>query len=410
MSYTEIAVIGSCLADRQAFDYAIQNITQEYFCDINCRRAFILFQKAVEKGIPVDSVTISSLTEDADLKGFIFQCAIDVPSSLTIKHYIDLVKKDYFKRTLSALFSSASKDPENKEIKEAIEKTFGQMQDDKTNIIDFGVGLQDYLELIEKRSRGEIVSTTSGYPNFDKLTCGFINGDSVVVGARTSKGKSAFLINLSKRYFERGERVLYISSEMIYSQIMDRLMSLKTGIGVSKLRWHPGREDVKSVMKASNDFSKNNFIVYEGSFLNIHKISSIIKSQKPTVVIVDYIQGFIQQGRHENRSAFYSWVAYALKAMAKEQKVVIISASQLNRQSEHADREPTLADLKESGGIEEAADTVILLHQKTDNLDGSRIYDFIIPKSRNGPTGRVEFIYFEKFTRFEEYESGWQHG
>lgn len=403
MNNSELAVIGSCLVDEYALSYALENLSEEYFLDLQARKSFALLLKARREHIPVDVVTISSMADSLDLRLFIIECAEKVPSALTIQHYANAVKREFFKSNLTKLFFEAAQNPEDPSIQEQIEKTFSRMDEQKNKVKDFKSGLPEYIDLIEKRASGEITSILSGYSGFDRLTGGLTPGEFIVIGARTSKGKSASLINLSMRYFERGERVLYVSSEMVYIQIMDRLMSLKTGISASKLRWHPDKEDIKKVMEASQDFSDKNFLVYEGGFLNLPKIASLISSYKPTIVIVDYIQGFIPQGKQETRAAFYSGIAYSLKALANEYKILILSASQFSRNLELTDREPTLADFKESGGIEEAPDMAILLHQKEDRMDGTRIYDFIIAKNRNGPTGRIPFIFFEKQTRFEEY-------
>ena len=242
----------------------------------------------------------------------------------------------------------------------------------------------EYMDIIDKRALGVKESMTTGFPSMDSVV-GFTRKALVVIGARTSKGKSALLLKLAYLFSKRGLKVLFVSAEMTRTEFMDRLTAIKTGIELWRLRKDGGKERMSDVTAAVTELARLPIHIEEGGKFTMSRIAAAVETVRPDVVVVDYIQRFSLPNKQESRAAFFSDIANGLKSLAMEKNILVMAASQLNRELEHRIvKTPSLADLKESGGIEEAADVVILIHAADSGEFGVRMVDLIVAKNRNG--------------------------
>ena len=405
---SEIAVLGSCLCSEAALNAALAVLKEEHFSD---PRNQLLFKRMVElrgERIPVDPVTVmETLGKDLEKVGgraYLLEIAEKVPSALHVEHYAGLVRRDYFYRELVKTHQLAVADPAEPKHRARLRELWQGLMEQKGRMRDLDKGLMEYLEIIAERGKTGSQGFLSGYAGIDNMTGGFHPGQLCVVGARTSRGKTTFLLCLADRFMMRGRKVLFYSAEMGFIELVDRILAARTKIPLMRIRGKMDELDHKRLTEAASEIYQKPLVVDDIGRLAIASIRAGIEAVKPDIVMVDYIQRFQVPGGG-NRAAFFSDVANELKSIAREKKVLVFASSQINRSVQEGgkEREPNLSDLKESGGIEEASDIVLLLHTKS-KPDGSpqQDFDFIFAKQRNGPLGRVKFLFLKNTVSFEE--------
>lgn len=269
----------------------------------------------------------------------------------------------------------------------------------KTNekIYDFETDLHSYMDLVEKRTDKDTQRISIG-KEFDEFTSYFNYlkpGQSIVVGARTGIGKTQMMVNFLNNFMQQDIACLYITAEVSYSEICDRLVAINS----DKLtQWKVSNGEIKQeewaeFTKTVESLHGKKSIVYEVSNFNLQKIKDLITRYNPQIVFIDFLQRFRLSGanRNETRASILSDIANEIKSIAMEKNITIISASQLNRNSD--DKEPTNADFKESGGIEESADKCILIYGEIKTTT-ARSVKVKISKNRNGIAGdEFEFCF-----------------
>lgn len=404
----EVGVIGSCLVDERAILKAIPILEDQFFTHPTMRTIFVGMKRLLKNGRRVDNITVfNEFTEEEKRSIGGIDILIDlvekVPSAHRIEDYAGIVRRKFFKRRLEALYEKSKLEPDDLKIHKEIRHCWDEILGGGSKIMDMDEGLFKYQEYIEARMRKQETLFLSGFPTFDHITGGLNRGDMVVVGARTSRGKTSYLIALASRYIERGYRTLIITAEMTNEQIMDRMISIRSKIPLKRIRRMPLPTDWPVITTTLSGIHKKPLFVCDASFLTMAKIIEAIQATRPDIVMVDYIQRFVIDSTEKNRAAAFSNIANGLKAMAKEKNIAVFVSSQLNRDIEYGkDREPKLADLKESGGIEEASDIVALIHSPENAIGSAREVSIMVAKNRNGALGKIPFLFFEETTGFEE--------
>lgn len=270
------------------------------------------------------------------------------------------------------------------------------------------IGVRNMLEIGESlRERttaardGRIKFIDTGLVDVDNFLSGIDDTELVIVAARPGMGKTAFLATMANNNLEAGKRIAFFSLEMSGEQLFMRLVSMRSGISYDKQKtgkMTPGEWDIWDA--EVTDLQNNpNLMICDLGTINPNSMRRIITKRRPfDLVMIDYLGLAQADGRTENRVQEVSQVSRALKLMAKDFHTPVICAAQLNRGVEQrADKMPVLSDLKDSGSIEQDADTVLFLHRPSMN---SAETDFIIAKRRNGPIGYCKIVYSPIRTKF----------
>jgi replicative DNA helicase len=408
----ELAVVGSCMAEANALREVMGFLGEEHFQEAKYRAIFGKMLSLARESKPYDVISIGTAFSKTELDGlggmkFLFEVTNLVPSALNARHYAETMVKAHGLKKIVAAAKELTADPDAEAIQSAMRNALSGLQAMRGGeIVKMSVGLGQYLEMMDRRIIGMDTGFNAHFPELNRLTNGVGRGSLWVWGARTSRGKTSAMLRVAFRMASLGTKVLYVSAEMTAVELIDRIMAMKTGIALKTLR-SKAVEAVKGrVVEEMGKLYTLPLIMSVGGKITMDRVMTEVDTHQPDVVIVDYLQRFMAPaGESGSRAAFFSDVANSLKALAMDRKIAVITASQLSRGVElRDDQTPTLADLKESGGIEEASDVVVLINVPHDGMDGIRRGEFIVAKHRNGPLGRFPVIFKEATTDFQEVE------
>lgn len=410
----EMAVIGSCISLPEAVDYAFHNIDQDHFLDPKNKSLFKVILRIHKKGMKVDLVSIQENLTKYEKSTItikhILELVEKVPSALNFRHYAQLMRNRYFLAELDKRYEKIKIDPFDEETKKDISKLWDMLTNHGTTVSDFKTMTMKYIDTLENRKAGKEFKIKTGFTKLDNLLGGLVSGNIIAVGARTTLGKTSLLLNFALNFMKSGLRVLFISAEMVGEELLDRMMAMASDISISKLRGGLlSKEDFSNIMEKASKFYTYPMWCLEGGRMSMSRIRQAIGATNPSIVFVDFIQRFTPPNANMNRAAYFSDLANEFKALAMDKKIVIFIASQLSRDIEKNNdgkgRMPQLSDFKESGGIEEAADIAMLLQAfKTGETKEQRRIIVHVCKHRNGPQGKIPFIFKKMRTMFFEEE------
>ncbi|MBI3318097.1 MAG: replicative DNA helicase [Candidatus Omnitrophica bacterium] len=422
----EMAVLGSLLIDEEAVPIGMELLKPEYFYRDTHRKIFSAMTKLFTRQRPVDLVTLTEeLKSSGELEGVggastLASLTTVVPTAASIQHYAKIVKE---KALLRNLINTATQIVgecfENQDDVEGLLDKAEQLlfeistKSSESRAVLLKEMLKDSIEAIERLyQRKELVTGVStGLHDLDVQTAGLQPSDLVIVAGRPSMGKSA-LVTCIAEHVGIVERipVVVFSLEMSKEQLVHRMLCAHARVDVHKARTgFLAQSDWPRLTNAAGKLSEAPILVDDTpaiSALELRAKARRLKSQHDVgLIVVDYLQMMRGPARSENRQQEISEISKSLKALAKELKVPVVAVSQLSRAPEQReDRRPQLADLRESGAIEQDADVVMLLFREevyhpTDENRGRA--EVIIAKQRNGPVGSIPMTFLKEFTRFE---------
>jgi replicative DNA helicase len=274
-----------------------------------------------------------------------------------------------------------------------------------------------------------ISGLATGYVDLDNLLAGLQNSELVIVAARPSVGKTAFALNLVRNIAvehteEKSPVVLLVSLEMSRVELAERLLCCQARVDSHKVRkGHLNSDDIQKLMDAGDVLRKARLYLDDTPSRSMIQIAATARRiQKKherdgglRLVVIDYLQLIDPENRRDPRQEQVAQISRRLKFLARELAIPVIALAQVNRASEdRQDHKPRLADLRESGSLEQDADTCMILHRpgKFDGTQDDNILEVIIAKQRNGPTGEVTLTYLKQFNRFENYiaDAGYSDG
>lgn len=404
----EMAVIGSCFAEADAIRVAAAELVPENFQDPRHAQLFKLMMGEYRDGRPVDQITIGQNFPDGmgGMK-FIFDLTNLVPSALHVEHYARIVRAGWAERTLVAACREVANEPANEEARTRLRTAMSAHASVARRVRKIADVMTEYFETLDARIQGTSRVFTTRFPSLNKLLTGggLAPGQLMMIGARTSRGKSALLLRMAADFARRGARVLFVSAEMTAIELVDRMISMESGLEIFKLTSRHVKDHLERVTATAAQVGRLTVDLSIGGRLTMERLLSDVDAASPDVVVVDYVQRFSPaQAGEVNRAAFFSDVANGLKGLAMTRGVAVMTASQLGRAVEFRDdKVPTLADLKESGGLEEAPDQVMFIHVPNDPAGGNRrIGEFILAKQRNGPLGKIPVAFNGDTTEFQE--------
>ena len=430
----EASLLGSLLIDSDAFIKISDQIQTEDFFDDKHRMIFAAMRSLHEKRRPIDILTLSEQLKSDDRldiiggASFLTELTNTVPTAAHLEQYTEIVAEKAIRRRLI----SASEDiatvsfDENKSLQELIEEAETRLFDVsqkhvKQDIISLESILGDSFDRLDDlhRNKGGLRGIPTGLKDFDKLLAGLQRSDLIVVAARPSMGKTALMLNIALNIATKAEQgsVLIFSLEMSKEQLVDRLLAAEAGVDAWKLRTGEGLDDqdFERLSAAMGELAEAPIYIDDTSGITVSDLRTKARRlhhQHPlAAIMVDYLQlmsGGSRFAAQANRVQEISEISRSLKILARELNVPVVALSQLSRSVENRNPQiPQLADLRESGSIEQDADIVAFLYREEYyNPDSSRqnVTDILVKKHRNGPVRNIELYFDRDRQRFRDLD------
>lgn len=389
MTEAEIGVIGCALIDNDSMYKVYNKLKPEMFSTEFCQDAFAEMLAMYDRGENINIISLSQALENhkwdpemiaADLK----ECVTIAPVSAIITSYADTVVKDWRARETKKLFQEVSLRP--CDIDNSIAEVLTKLEEIQGSKTVHSKTMKQIV--VENKGNyfnehvGEGLIKT-GFYHTDDCLGGLEGGDITAIGARPGVGKSAIVTQMIGQMAENGYNIGYYNLEMNESQVYERFVSRMSEIGLTRVRraktFLGGEQE--AFEKANGKLSGYNITISTGT-KSVSEIRAECRHQRYDVIVIDYLQLIKADRRFSNRASEVGDISKAIKALATELHVPIILLSQLNRASEAREtKEPTMAELRESGDIEQDASNIILLW----NLDEDGVYKgWKIEKQRQG--------------------------
>ena len=428
---TEKTVLGGILVNNKNLNVVLSIITPEDFYKESNRKILEKITSLIDKGLPADLLTVTEelqkggCLDEVGGAAYVSSLMDGVPKSLNIEYHARIIKEKALLRRL--ILSSARIISSSYEQKEDADQLLDEAQSAiidvaeqriKPGFVQVGRLTGETLELIEAL-RGRQVAVTgipTGFRDLDALTAGFHNSEFIVIAARPSMGKTALCLNISSYVGVKTDYAVgFFSLEMSKEQLILRLLCAEAKIDLQKVRTgFISEKEFYGLKQSAEILSGAKIFVDESAALSVMEMKAKARrlkmEQDLNLVFIDYIQLMRAGGRFENRNQEISYISRSLKELAKELQIPVVGISQLSRAPEKGRSKPIpqLSDLRESGAIEQDADVVIFIYRPEfynpddDSLKG--MAEVNVAKQRNGPTGKANLAFLNKFARFNDRE------
>lgn len=426
----EQAVVGAMLMDRDAILTSSEIVSGDDFY----QKAYgVIFDTVVEiynEGKPVDLITLQERLKEKDVPAeissleFVRDLVTAVPTSANVKYYAEIVSEKSMLRRLIKLNDEISnmcylgKEPMEAVLETTEKKVFELVQ--KRNTGDFVPIKEVVLNALEKielasKTSGNVTGIPTGFLDLDYKMAGLQPSDLVLIAARPSMGKTAFVLNIAQHVaFKEGKSVAIFSLEMSKEQLVNRLFALEAQVDSQSLRTGNLKdEDWEKLIESAGIIGKSKLIIDDTPGISISELRSKCRKfkleQGLDLIIIDYLQLMTGRvgGRSESRQQEISEISRALKGLARELNVPVLALSQLSRAVEQRpDHRPMLSDLRESGAIEQDADVVMFIYRDdyyNKDTELKNVAEIIIAKQRNGSIGTVNLTWLPNYTKFANY-------
>lgn len=424
----ERAILGSLIVYPEIIDSVLTKLKID---DFYLQKHKIIYETIIDlfnQGKPLEIIILKDgLEKKGKLEfvggvSYLFQLSEEsVPPEIAFQ-IVDIIKE---KSILRSLIESAQKiiaKAKNKEsdissLLEEAESIIFQVTENKevVNYYSLGEVLKETLKIINELSKKETVVTglPTGFYDLDRLTTGFHPGDLVIIAARPGMGKTSFALSILHHLSVVDEvPSAFFSLEMSRQQIAMRLLGEESKIPLKKIRsGFLNENEIEKLTEVALKMMNAPLYIDDTASLSIldlkAKARRLKKEKDIKIVVVDYLQLLRSHKRVENRQQEVAEISRGLKALAKELEIPVVALAQLSRQAEmRADKRPQLADLRESGSIEQDADLVLFIHRpeyykKNPSPQEEGLAEIIIAKQRNGPTGTVHLAFIKEITKFE---------
>ena len=426
----EQSVIGSMIMDKDAIVIASEVLTPD---DFYIRQYGVLFEAMVElyqEGKPADLVTILDKLKEKDVSPevcgmeFIRDVTDAVPTSANIKYYADIVAEKSLARKLIKITEGIAntcylaKEPMNTVLEETEKQVFNIIQKrgggDYEDIRQVVLRTLKNIELAAK-SQGRITGIATGFRDLDYKMAGLQRSDLVLIAARPSMGKTAFVLNLAE-YIALHSHVTtaIFSLEMSKEQLINRMLAMNSRVDSQNIRTGDLKDsEWADLMESARNIGESGLVIDDTPGISISELRSKCRKLKLEknlgIVIIDYLQLMSGSGKSESRQQEISEISRSLKALAREINCPVVALSQLSRAVEQRpDKRPMLSDLRESGAIEQDADVVMFIYRDeyyNKDTEEPGITEIIIGKQRNGPTGTVKLKWMGQIQKFGNLET-----
>ena len=424
----ERSVLGAVMLNKDALFDVLEILTpDDFYSDIN-KEIFDAARELNRRSEPVDILTVSEelksrkKLEMVGGRSFVASLAADVPSTANAQSYARIIKEKAVLRKLITVSSDIvdksynSKTEASKVLDFAEQGIFDiaklTQKKDYTQLKDVFWTIMDKIDEMS-RNQGGLRGLTTGFKDLDAKTSGLQRSDLIIVAARPSMGKTAFVLNVAQQSAIKAKaNVLIFSLEMSREQLGQRLLSIESNVELSKIKSGDlSRDDWESLNIGIDRLANTNIYIDDTPGISILEMKNKcrrLKAEKGLdLIIVDYLQLMTSDGRSEGRQQEVSTLSRQLKQLAREMDCPTIVLSQLSRAVEQRqDHKPQLSDLRESGAIEQDADVVMFLYRdeyyNPESTEKPNTCEIIIAKQRNGPTGSVDLTWLGKYTKFAD--------
>lgn len=432
-SEAEASLLGALLIDSDAIVKVADNVNADDFFEPRHKRIFEAISQLYEQHEAIDVLTLTDRLrsnghlESAGGASYLTELTNFVPTAAHVEQYADIVAQKALRRRLI----TASKDivnlgyDESKQLRELIEEAETRLFEVsqthiKQNIISLEAILAESFDRLDDlhKDKQKIRGVPTGFKDVDDKLAGFQRSDLVILAARPSMGKTALALNFAHNVaIQSKEPVLIFSLEMSKEQLVDRLLSMESGVDAWALRTGNLTDaDFEKIGQAMGTLSEAPIFIDDTPGITVSDLRTKARReahQRPLgLIIVDYLQlmsGGSRFGNDFNRVQEVSEISRGLKGIARELNVPVLALSQLSRSVENRSPQiPQLADLRESGSIEQDADVVAFIYREefyNPETDRKKMTDILIKKHRNGPTGGVELYFDNEKQRFRSVET-----
>lgn len=431
----EMSVLGGIMLENDAINKALELLSVGDFYRGSHQKIFAAMIALSEKNDPVDLVTLGAMLKDKDelevVGGSTYLATLVdyVPTAANITYYCKLVKEKAVARKLievsTEIASQGYQGGDMEDILDHAERAIFEISENRTRPSYFAVRhiMKDTFKAIEALyNRGELVTgVPTGFTDLDNMTAGLQPSDLIIIAGRPSMGKTAFALNLAEyAATQASEKVptAIFSLEMSKEQLVQRLLCSVAKVDAGRMRTgHLGESDWPKLTMAAGILSEAKIFIDDTPAISVLELRSKARRLKSEhglgLIVVDYLQ-LMRGSNPESRQQEISEISRSLKALAKELSVPVVALSQLNRSLEsRTDKRPMMADLRESGAIEQDADVIMFVYRdavyceecksKKGECEKGHEKDaeVIIGKQRNGPIGTVHMTFKGEYTRFE---------
>jgi replicative DNA helicase len=431
----EQSLLGALLLDNQAFDRVADLVSAEDFYRDDHRRIWRHIARLIEATRPADVVTVSEsieASEDKDKTGgaaYLAALAQNTPSALNVRRYAELVRERSVQRRLAQVATEIAETALNtggKEVGQLLDEAESKIFQIAESGARRGEGLVEIKpvlarvferidHLYRQDNPSDVTGVPTGYIKLDQMTSGLQGGDLVIVAGRPSMGKTALALNIAEHVaVDNGLPVAIFSMEMSSTQLAMRMLGSISRVDQHKMR--TGRLNDKEwgdLSEAMGKLHETPIYIDDGGALTALEVRARARRLKRQysklgLIVIDYLQLMAATGQGENRATEISEISRSLKAMAKELDVPVIALSQLNRALEQRpNKRPQMADLRESGAIEQDADLILAIYRdevyNPDSAEKGKA-EVNILKQRNGPIGPITLTFLGQYTRFENFQ------
>jgi len=429
----EKAVLGGIMLKNDAWDLVAVKVQEEDFHHNEHKLIFRTIKNLQDLGQPIDVITVQdtidsngdlSLLSDKGGKDYLIELAKGTPSVANIESYADIIKQRSNLRKLISTaedISQIARDSESSSSEQVIdhaEDRILSLRDDVKRSVG-PRGIKEILGPVYARiqesneSGNSLVGVSTGFETIDNITLGFQKSDLIIIAGRPSMGKTALSFNIAENVARQTDQtVLIFSMEMSSEQVVRRFISSISNIDLQRLQRGDLEEgDWEGIDKALSVLSNKNILLDDTPALDPSELRSRARRIKRedrnlALIVVDYLQLMQVYGKGDNRVAEISEISRSLKALAKELDVPVVALSQLNRAVEsRPNKRPILADLRDSGAIEQDADVIAFIyreeHYEPNSIENQGMAEINIAKQRNGPTKSIRLAFRKTVAKFE---------
>ncbi len=432
-SEAEASLLGALLIDSDAIVKVADSLSFDDFFELRHQKIYKAIAQLYERHEAIDVLTLADkLKNNGNLDSvggpaYLTELTNFVPTAAHVEQYADIVAQKAMRRRLIA----ASQDivglgyDESKQLRELIEEAETRLfavsqQHIKQNVISLEAILAESFDRLDDlhKDKQKIRGIPTGYKDIDEKLAGFQRSDLVVLAARPSMGKTALALNFAHNIaVQSAQPVLIFSLEMSKEQLVDRLLSMESGVDAWALRTgNLTDNDFEKIGHAMGTLSEAPIFIDDSPAITVGDLRTKARreahSRSLGLIIVDYLQlmsGGSRYSNEGNRVQEISEISRGLKGIARELNVPVLALSQLSRSVENRSPQiPQLADLRESGSIEQDADVVAFIYREeyyNPETDRKRLTDIFIKKHRNGPTGGIELYFDNKKQRFSSVDT-----